>query len=93
MSEVSKDTFVRLSVELPIGVEVKTRTTTPRTARPFKTSLDSLFHDALGAVTSSVTERHSLRSNTPIVLDLEFPETLRAEVLAALDKLRTVGRV
>lgn len=92
MSEVSKDTFVRLSVELPTGVEVKTRTTS-KLPEVIKNAFGGLFSQGFDRIREEVTERQSMRSNGPIVLELEFPEALRAEVLAALEKLRTVGRV
>ncbi len=76
MAEVSATTFVRLSVELPKGVEVVTETTANRTRG---------YGDLFGAIKT--------KSNTPIVLTLEFPLSLTAEVGAALEKLRTVGRV
>jgi hypothetical protein len=90
VADVSKDTFVRLSVELPTGVKVKSRTTVPK---EIKGSTFPFGLNLLDGVTTRVSESHSMESNGPIVLELEFPETLRAAVLEALDKLRTVGRV
>lgn len=92
MSPASKENFVRLSVELPTGVEVKTRTTN-KLPEVIKNAFGGLFSESFDRIREEVTDRHSMRSNAPIVLELEFPETLRTEVLAALEKLRTVGRV
>jgi hypothetical protein len=83
MGDVSATTFVRLSVELPKGVEVVTETTVS----------DHKVQIAADMFRTIDAARHKTKSNTPIVLTLEFPLSLSAEVGAALEKLRTVGRV
>lgn len=78
------ETLVRLSVELPAGVNIKTRSTMPRLE-----ALGQIAQDFF-ATRKTSTE---YRSTTPTVLELEFPETLRSAVETALEKLRTVGRL
>lgn len=77
------EVMVRLSVELPAGVVIKTRSTMPR-LEEFGGLLHSVFK------TKNSTE---YRATTPVVLELEFPERLRSTVDAALERLRTVGRL
>lgn len=84
MADVSGETLVRFSVELPAGVTIKTRSTLP--------TLEGIGQIAQGIFGGTKT-RSEYRSTTPTVLELEFPETLRSSVEAALVRLRTVGRL
>ena len=75
--------IVRLSVELPAGVTVKTRSTMPR-LESFSTLIDAFLPR---------TSSSEHRSNTPTLLELEFPEAMSTSVLDALKRIVTVGRV
>jgi len=77
------ESLVRLSVELPAGVVIKTRSVMPTLER-----LGSLAHSFLKTDHSS-----EYRAATPVLLELEFSERLRATVDDALVRLRIVGRV
>jgi hypothetical protein len=77
------ESLIRLSVELPAGVVIKTRSTMPRLE-----AFGSLLHSFVRTENSS-----EYTGTTPVVLELEFPERLRATVDDALQRLRAVGRV
>ncbi len=75
--------LVRLSVELPAGVTIKTRSKMP-TLEVFGGVMSSLFAGKTA---------HEYRSTTPTILELEFPEAIRPSILEALKKFVTVGRL
>jgi len=79
----SGEVLVRLSVELPAGVVIKTRSTMPRLE-----AFGGLLHSFFKTENSS-----EYRGSAPVVLELEFPERLRSTVDGALQLLRTVGRI